>query len=170
MPRLQLFVCARGSSVDRFTNNLSIFELLEGVAPETYPALLPNLVAVSVFTKGPTEEREIYPFVLKVKKGKEVILRTDLNIDFQGLARSRSIATIQGILLVEPGTLEVCLSDSRGTVVGRYNIECRPGSAQAKAQLEQGRGTAREASHPARVARVSRSGRRRTREQPDSAK
>jgi hypothetical protein len=130
MPRVVLLACARSAAVDRFSNQVSIFELLEDLIPVGYPLWLPSMVAVVVLART-ADEAEDYPCDIDCTLGGNLLLRHTLQVSFQGGLRSRQIVTINGIPIETPGTLAVRLT-GKGISPAEYAIEFRPVALQVK--------------------------------------
>lgn len=129
MPSLTLFLCANSCAVDRFTNNLSIFELLDTIAPLSYPALLPKVVLVCAFAKNEEDAEKRYRYDIEIKTGEQTIFHGDIDVDFGDGINARNVTTIQGVPVLSPGDMTVSLL-SGDLVIGTYTIRC--GRAEVK--------------------------------------
>jgi hypothetical protein len=47
MPDLEYFVVARGASVDRFTDRVSIFSIIDEITPRRFPAILMQIAVIA---------------------------------------------------------------------------------------------------------------------------
>jgi len=108
MARTILLTCAHGCSVDRFTNTLSIFEILEEITPIQYPLWLPKLTVVAALEKEDGDPDVFHPDLV-VSLEEAEIFRQPANISFGGRRRTRMIAHMQGLPVPGPGTLTIRL-------------------------------------------------------------
>lgn len=122
--RTILAVCCNGAAVDRFSNTLSLFEVIEEIQPSTYPAVLPRLIYVVLLERSKDEPSTLDAKIICDVNGKQV-LEDDVNIDFQDKLRERHVVTIHGIPVAAPGELRLRLKHRRlrGTA---YTIRARP--------------------------------------------
>jgi hypothetical protein len=99
-----LFACARSSTLDARTNNISLFHILESVSSPTFPIVLPPFVAVTMLARNP-DESETPKLTMKWNLNDEPIFEFPLEINFQGQSRARNLTDIEAVLLQGPGIL-----------------------------------------------------------------
>ena len=123
--KAKLFTCARGVSIDRHSNNLSIFEVVEDVAPAAYPAMLAKFNVVLVVEKDVGDPDQC-TLILDVKQSNQAAFSHPIEIDFDGKRRSRSVVEFPAIPLMNPGTLSLVMKDETGKFRAQYDIDLRP--------------------------------------------
>lgn len=108
MARLEFFLAAKSASVDRFSNELSLFEVLEELRPPAVPSSLPSLVAVSCWLAEAEDAGQDFQVTIRIS-GPPIGDAVDFPQNFQmGQAlRHRVFHRFQGIPLVGPGDLVV---------------------------------------------------------------
>jgi hypothetical protein len=119
--KLLLMTCADSCAIDRHSNRVSIFNILEYVITPTLPTVLYSL---SVFTLWEREGNDAADMnaLLKIKMNDRELLQSELIIRFQDPStRVRNVTVVQGVVLSEPGQLR--FEVSRGdTVLGKWDI------------------------------------------------
>ena len=106
MPRVALVICGQNAVIDKITGSISIFELIDELAPPCYPAWYPRLAVVALFTRTAEEPEEIETN-LSACIGDNVLFRGRSQINFQGKTSCRQVSVLQGIPLLSPGVLRV---------------------------------------------------------------
>lgn len=117
--RLLLLACADTSVVDQTTNRASLFNLLEEVITPTFPI---GIYSIAVFTLWEREPAEPDTHAeLTVRLNERQLMQGQLALNFQQTIRCRSILTLRGLPLSEPGILlfEITLA---GQVVGSWRV------------------------------------------------
>jgi len=99
-----LAVCAAGVSVDRFSNRLSIFNVLEQLPAPGFPIWVPELTFVVVLRREDPEESR-FQTQGQVQMGDNVIAETAVTVDFEGGNTTRQILNFQGLPVPSPGDL-----------------------------------------------------------------
>jgi hypothetical protein len=56
MPSLEFFVISQSVSFDQRTDRLSIFEVIDSLSPSRFPAVIPRLIAISVWNLTPEDK------------------------------------------------------------------------------------------------------------------
>lgn len=104
MARLEFFVVSEGLSVDKFTNQLSLFNILEEVASDNFPSVLPYFVAVSMWMMEAGDGERDFQCMLRVTMPN--LAPTEFTTNFKFISRRhRVLQRIQGLPLNEPGVL-----------------------------------------------------------------
>jgi len=104
MIRTTLSLCAQGAAVDMFSNNLSIFEVIEDVAPHTYPFVLPRVVYVVAVCREDGDPQVVKAKVVCDLDGKQ-LFASSITLDFQDKPRTRQVMTLHGLMVEHPGKL-----------------------------------------------------------------
>lgn len=97
-------VAARGVVRDAQTNNISIFSILEQINPTGFPLFISDLAVLFVWSKAPGDP-EVYDTEFVVRNNAIELMRRPYRIDFAGAAINRSIVSVQGLVVREPGAL-----------------------------------------------------------------
>jgi hypothetical protein len=121
MIRPRLLVCAEGIVIDKRSNNVSAFEILEQLNPNSLPTVLPKLVVLSAFEKD-EEDPDKIPVNIRITLGELEIINQEIPHNFQGKKRCRNVLTIGGVVISQPGILEISASIDNKTVMS-YTIE-----------------------------------------------
>ena len=104
--KLLLLLVAELVIHDGRTNKITAINLIEEFSSATFPAILVSPYVSVTFQKeeGDPSEREGY---LVFKMGENEIGRSSFIIDFGALLRSRTVIELNGIIIPEPGHVNV---------------------------------------------------------------
>src|SRR5690349_13049170 len=102
-------VLAQGASVDRFSNRLSIFNLVENIEAPSFPLFLPEAVFVALL-KREDGERTVSDGILSIYSGESQLGQANVHIDFASSLYNRQIITFQGIPIFKPVNLQFRLT------------------------------------------------------------
>jgi hypothetical protein len=105
MARLEFFVISEGVSVDKFTNRLSLFNILEEVANKVFPFQLPHFLAVSMWVMEAGDGERDFQCMLRITMPNMPPKEFTTNFRFIS-RRHRVIQGIQGLPLNEPGMVQ----------------------------------------------------------------
>lgn len=115
MISVRFALAAEGASVDRDSNQLSIFNILEGIQAESFPVFMQRIVFVVQLVREEGDENAFQAkFVLTV--GNAEITAQMLNVDFMGKPRNRIVVRLGGFVVPQPGTLTFRLTLPNGQV------------------------------------------------------
>lgn len=105
MPHLEYFLVCESVSVDQETNQISLFNVLEGAQGRSFPVHIIKLAAVSAWNREPGEEDTDHQVVLRVQvPGEEQVRDMRVNIRLSQ-PRHRVIHRIENIRINQPGDL-----------------------------------------------------------------
>jgi hypothetical protein len=112
--RIVAVLLAEGVSLDRLTNRLTAFNMLESVLAPSYPAVLGKLVVVSVYEVDGERGRRFERVSVRDPEG-VVLAETTVEVEGDGIAH-RSVHLFQGVKLARPGTYQVTVegANARG--------------------------------------------------------
>jgi hypothetical protein len=99
-----LVTCAESAIVDTPSNRLSLFNLVEEIAGASFPGILPSVAFVIVLSRKKSEANRV-PLKVTVALNSTILTEVPYTVAFQGKLRVRSILTLQGIPILEPGKL-----------------------------------------------------------------
>jgi hypothetical protein len=99
-----LALCAAGVSVDRFSNRLSVFNVMEQIPSPGFPAWVPELTFVVVLRKE-NDENARFQTRCQVQLGDAMIVDNPAFVDFEGTNNARLVLNFQGLPVPSPGNL-----------------------------------------------------------------
>lgn len=106
MIRLRYTLCAEKIVRDADSNMVSAFDIVEEIQSPGFPRLVIRLMAILVLERDPGDPQRPPAEVVLSLNGKE-IHKAALNVDFQGVNRTRAIVTLGGLVLTEPGQFKI---------------------------------------------------------------
>ena len=109
MPRLEFFVVARSFSVDRYSNRLSLFDIMELVQPLVLPAVIPRVIAVAAWHIEESDHGEHFQATIKLNvSGDDDNSARVVNQNFVGDGiLHHSVAGFTNVLIRESGAIEL---------------------------------------------------------------
>lgn len=102
--RLKRSICAESVSLDRFTDRLSIFNVVDRVSSLGFPLWIPQLALVVVIERDNREEPDPQVATLKAVLDGKVIAESQAFIQFQGGSEARAILNFN-LPIPSPGKL-----------------------------------------------------------------
>lgn len=113
MPSLEYFLVAESYSVDRQTNRVSLFNVIETVLTPQFPFAILTMVAVTAWNAEEGDTGQDFQATLRITgpvEGGEEQLNTNFTIN---TVRHRTFQNIQGLPIIGPGELrlEILLND-----------------------------------------------------------
>jgi len=121
MINCKIAMCAESVVVDKNTNNVSVFNMIEELKSHGFPVLSRKLVYFFFMTRDKTNA-EVQKGSLVISLDGEELNRFPVQIDFHDKLRTRAIITIEGYLIPKPGTLSAVLI-LRGKEYGRWEVD-----------------------------------------------
>src|ERR1700685_2269517 len=106
--KVQFALCAQTASVDRASNRISIFNVIDHIPATTLPIILPALTFVSILEKD-THEATTYRGVFEGKINNNVVVRGEVPVSFVKGRLARVLLTLNAIPIREYGTLSFSL-------------------------------------------------------------
>lgn len=106
--------------IDAQSNQVFILGVLEEAQSASFPLLIPRISAVWALDRD-ANDPETPAGQMTISLGGVVLHTIDVNIDFQGKLRQRSLVTIGGLVLPNPGELEFVFSLA-GQALARYSM------------------------------------------------
>lgn len=102
--RVMMAVCASAALVDRFSNQLSIFNVLEQIAAPGFPIWIPQITFI-VTLQREIQEPPRFQTRVQVLLGETLIAENAVAIDFENNLTARTIMTFQGLPINGPGEI-----------------------------------------------------------------
>jgi hypothetical protein len=109
------FLCAESAVVDSTSNKLTILNIIEEMSAVGFPAVMPVLTIVALFSKNKAENTKPRMNVVCAQNKKQ-IFSIPIEPDFQGKLRTRIIVGIQGVVLPGFGRMTVSLNHKSKTI------------------------------------------------------
>lgn len=100
-----LAVCAAATATDRFSNRLSIFNILEQIPSASFPIWIPELTFAVILRRGPNDPQR-FQSTAQIRLGNQVIATIQVAVDFENGQFARQIMNFQGLPVAAPGELE----------------------------------------------------------------
>jgi len=101
-------LCAEGVVVDRRTNNVSIFNMMEEINSMGFPLLINKLYAVCLINREANDE-DTTEANFEFKLDNKVLLNANTSINFQNRQKTRAVLEVSGLVIPVPGILKVSL-------------------------------------------------------------
>jgi hypothetical protein len=115
MLRSTLCLVAEGVIRDAETNNVSVYNILESITAQGFPLFLSKLGFLAVWEKETTDPI-IYRANFSITLNEQQLYAQDIPLDFQNNIRLRSIITVQGVVIPQPGQMNFRLTTESGQV------------------------------------------------------
>lgn len=108
--RVQFALFAQTASVDRSSNRISIFNVIDHIPTTSLPIILPAVTFVAIL-ENDRNEAVNFKGVFEGKVNDKVIMRGEVPVSFVWNGRlARVLLTLNGIPIHENGTLSFCLT------------------------------------------------------------
>jgi hypothetical protein len=116
-------VCLAAENVvrDATSNSISVFNILEGVSGNGFPLLVQRTAFLTVWERERVDPQD-YAGRFAVSLGGTELIARNVSVNFRDKLRNRSILTVNGLVIPQPGTLVFSLTIS-SDVVARYAVE-----------------------------------------------
>lgn len=131
-----LVACAESALVDQQTNKLSLFGILEELSGAGFPGFIPSAAFVIVLEREP-KEPSTFDLVLTIDIGGNKIFETPIKMQFQGLLRSRAVASMQAVPILGPGIMTFSARHGR-KVLGSWSVPITQVGSSAFAPTDAG--------------------------------
>lgn len=112
--RITLLVLARGASVDKFSNSLSIFEILEGIQPDSFPTVIPKVLVVAMAERSDQHEG-VTQATLVFRTEDETLIEGTMEFTFHpNSTGARAVLEMPGLPIITPKDIIVELTPPGG--------------------------------------------------------
>jgi len=101
-----LLICASGVLLDKNTNKISIFEIIDNLKTEGFPLLFPTFDIVFILQRGKDDESK-FETNLTIRHNENVLIETKAGVDFKNSYSTRVIIKINGLAVPSPGTITI---------------------------------------------------------------
>ena len=120
----KLLLCAEGVSIDRRSNNATIFNIIDQLNFKYLPIVFPKMIVYSVFERDDGDPESLEAELCICIGGSEVIDEL-VSINFQGKTRVRNTLTLGGLPITQPGKMEISIYEKgkKTRKLLSYNID-----------------------------------------------
>jgi hypothetical protein len=98
--------CAKSSSVDGKTNQLSLFHVLDEISAPSFPLHLHSVCVAALFERE-SDDASLQSYALVIKLDGNLLASFTMTIDFTTSRRNRSVNTIQGLTIPGAGAVTI---------------------------------------------------------------
>ncbi len=102
--RVQFALCAQTVSVDRVSNRISIFNVVDHIATPALPIIVPTITFVAI-VESEREESVSYKGSFEVRTNDNVRFRSEVPVNFVNGQLARVVIAMNGVRIQEYGTL-----------------------------------------------------------------
>ena len=131
MPKCRLLCCSEVAIVDKFTNDLTIINVLDTIQATSFPQWHGELVVSAVIVRMPNEASEV-ELNLVLSKGRKPLQSFPFVADFGEMLRHTAIIRMHGIGIQGPGELVLALKHGAKTLAS-FSIDVTAMSKSASA-------------------------------------
>lgn len=128
MPTCGLCVAAKGIVRDAQNNTISIFSILENITPSGFPVFIQDIGVLTVWKKSETDPPEI-DLTFRIVNNQREVITGPLRINFHEGLLHRSIISLSGVIVHEPGQLSF-LFNYLDQTLARYDVAVSTPSPQ----------------------------------------
>jgi|ERR1700731_1344579 len=111
--KVQFALLAQSASIDRFSNRLSVFNLLESIESQSFPVFIPEVVFVCILRRE-AGDLVVSDGTLSVFSGDSIVGKANVRVDFESAQHSRLIVNFQPVPLMKPENLRFQLDVTNG--------------------------------------------------------
>lgn len=122
MLKCNLLFVAEKAIIDRDNSNLSIINVFDDIAAESYPILFHNFTIIAYLEKDDTDTEDKQTVGFKMFNNSFQVVEQKIKIDFRGKHKSRAIIQFTGIPFNEPGKASFLVMDAHENTIGEYSI------------------------------------------------
>jgi len=106
---VRFLVCADSVALDQRRNTLSLFHVIEEWAIPAFPWVVVHFAIVALFERMANEPNDLEVQVV-IQLGEQELFRGPLAVRFQERLRMRAITEVGGLVLPNPGLLNVLMT------------------------------------------------------------
>ena len=115
------FACSESSALDMQTNRVSLFHVADAINVVSIPYFINSIAAIAILEKD-ENEAEINACQLRVTINSNLLSLMDINVDFQGKKRCRTLGLFQGIMIPISGDVTFQILQSEA-VIGEWVVK-----------------------------------------------
>src|SRR5690349_7449303 len=126
MPEVLVCLAARALVRDGESNAYSVFSIFEGLKPQGFPAIVPEVGVLLMLRRLDGDPNSI-DLTFAASNNATVLHRTAINLVFDGKPFARSTVTIGGLVIREPGVLRFSFARAdSGAEVASFTVLVDP--------------------------------------------
>jgi hypothetical protein len=103
--RVQFALCAQSASVDRASNRVSIFNVIDHIPATSLPIIIPSVTFVSIFENEKDEPATNFKGVFEAKVNGQLVAKGEVPVSFVNGRLARVILSMNSIPIREHGIL-----------------------------------------------------------------
>jgi Family of unknown function (DUF6941) len=101
---VELMTAAHGSAIDRDTNSISIFEIIDELNAPSFPLLVQKMVIVVIFRREKVSEAESVESKIRIVMEEDLLFESDFTFNFNvNSRRNRTRLALDGFVIPKPG-------------------------------------------------------------------
>jgi len=117
----KLMFCAEGIVIDAQSNNVSVFNIIEEVTPESLPLFFARFTVFILLERDASDDPSEIECSLRIALNDTNTFDQQVTANFQDKKRTRNVVVFGGLPITQPGTLKVsCWLDEHE--LGHYQI------------------------------------------------
>jgi len=133
--KIGYLLCGENILLDARSNSYSIFNILEMLNSVTFPFMINKIEILALFEKEENEPDAVTVEFIINNNGEE-ISKDEIEIEFSEKSRTRTLFSINGLPINNPGVLEIIIK-YQNNELGRYKIEINKiGKPEIKVKFE----------------------------------
>jgi hypothetical protein len=106
---LQFAIVSQSAAVDRFTNRLSLFNVIEAIQSPRYPVILTEC-AVVIMLRRSDNEPNIFDSTITLNIAGNRIAQSTIRVNFENRQYVRLISNFQNLPILAPGELQFIIT------------------------------------------------------------
>lgn len=122
MYEVKYFLCAQLVSIDRDSNNISLFNVLEEASSPGFPLLIPHVRAVLALER-PEKGDEAVNLTLHITQGDRTLETVALEGAFRSSKRLRLLLQMHGLVIEVPGAVKFSVRKNNGEELTSYSFD-----------------------------------------------
>lgn len=121
MIKLVTILAADGVVVDKQTNNVTLYSIVEMLTAGSFPFFKPSMFLFFGFRRS-TDDPQSFNWQLEILNNEDILLTEEQNSDFGDRLGNRTIVRFDGFVVPAPGWLKIRMM-RQGEMMGEYDIE-----------------------------------------------
>lgn len=120
----KLCLVAEGIIRDADNNLISTYNIFEELIVQGFPLFIQKIGFLAIWEKD-NDDSDIHQTTFRVDLNGSQLMSQNIEINFAGKTRNRSVVAINGLVLTQPGTLKFSMEIENGPVAS-YSILLTP--------------------------------------------
>ncbi len=122
MLKFILFIASESASIDRVSNNLSVFNIIEDIAAQSFPFAIPKITVTVLLSREDTDPND-YEGTVTVLNNTQTLHSFKIPMRFEDKLHSRLNIQLGGLPVSSPGMLSFKLHVEPGDLHVEYSIK-----------------------------------------------